>query len=243
MIKLRHCLLISVFVFLFSSCSLKDKNNVVSIESNSVEIEEQKVIDSPTPTPAPSATPTPELTSQEKADLLANIGNKYIKNGGSCEVNRDEFTDSTSLSIPNPSSLEMITGDNSEVVTIYSCVYQDTEEYSKGEIMLMVSYTYDGDIVNPTEIYFKTDDKKFVLTNLYQASYDIGLGYVQEVYGCSFNNMKEISSLQEILKEPGNVRVRFSGDSTIDFSLDDGIKRSLLDSINLYKEFMEDVNK
>lgn len=40
---------------------------------------------------------TSKVTGEEKAELLAEVGNESNKNGGSCKISRDEFINATGI--------------------------------------------------------------------------------------------------------------------------------------------------
>lgn len=233
--KLKYIIMIFISSTVLFSCSSKTNssqgtNNNISTTnySTATEDEASKV----------ETTAKPVMTSTEKCEILNSLGEKFEDDGGDIEILVDEFTKDTNLIIPEDATKSIITGDNNETLVINSTITQSGETDTDGTYGLFIFYMTENTVVYPEKLYIKTSSNSLVISDLEETSYDVSNAYASQTYFCKFS-FDEFLELENMLRSGEEIRMRISGDSTIDFTLDKINKDFILDSVDLYKEFIK----
>lgn len=185
-------------------------------------------------------TSKPVMTSAEKCEILNSLGEKFEDDGGDIEIIVDEFTTDTSLIIPEDATESIITGDDNETLVINSTITQSGETDTDGTYGLFIFYMSENTVVYPEKLYIKTSSNSLIISDLEETSYDVSDAYVSQTYFCNFS-FDDILELESMLMSGEEIRMRLSGDSTIDFTLDEVNKKFMLDSVDLFKEYTESI--
>lgn len=235
--KLKYLIMIFISSTLLFGCgsktnsSQRTNNNIPATNYSTATEEEASKVET---------TSKPVMTSTEKCEILNSLGKKFEDDGGDIEIIVDEFTKDTSLIIPEDATESIITGDDNETLVINSTITQSGEIDADGTYGLFIFYMSENTIVYPEKLYIKTSSNSLVISNLEETSYDVSNAYVSQTYFCNFS-FDEFLELENMLRSGEEIRMRISGDSTIDFTLDKINKDFILDSVDLCKEFIETI--